>query len=177
MGQLREKRIVQSRNWLDPNAAPIPPFDYDFIYPITVYEAVRRTMDTNSTNLLEEIESIYRLIAEKQNGIQPGAPGNLMTWSGVKGEIGSTNVTKSIHPDASQRSHSKIPTERAIGDALDTRAPMSALNDHTQSGSIHINDIERTRWNSMTPLTSFQSHIANTTCKRGFMHTFEEEIA
>ena len=170
MGQLKEKKIVQSRNWLDPNAAPIPPYDYDFIFPITVYEAVRKTMDDSSSNLLEELESIYRLIAEKQNIIQAGLPGNLMSWSGVKGEIGSTEVTKSIHPDASQRSHSKIPTERAIGDALDFRAPMSALNNHIQDGSIHTSDIERTRWNSMTPLTTTQAHIANST-----LHVTNEE--
>ena len=162
MGELRDKKIVQSRNWLDPDQLPIPPFDFDFVYPITVFDAVKRNMDDNSSNLTDELESIYRLIADKQDIIQAGLPGNIMTWSGVKGQIGALEVIKSINGDPSLRSHQKIPTEKAIGDSIDTRAPMSALNSHINDNSIHTTDIERTRWNSMAPLSSLQAHIGNT---------------
>ena len=67
MGQLRDKKIVQSRIWLDPNVSPIPVYDYDYSYPITVYEAVKRDMNDDSSNLQDELDSIYSLIAEKQS--------------------------------------------------------------------------------------------------------------
>lgn len=170
MGQLRDKRIVQSRIWLDPNQAPIPPYDYDYSYPKTVYEAVHRTMDDNSTNLEEELESIYRLINGKQDIIDPGVPGQIMTWTGMRGSIGSMEVVKSVNPDPAQRSHQKVPSERAIGDALDTKVPHSEFNLHINDNSIHISDIERTHWNAMAPLSKVQAHIGNTS-----MHITEEE--
>lgn len=162
MGNLLDKRIVQSRNWIDPNAtASIPTFDFEFVYPVTVYEAVKRDMDDNSPNLSDEITSIYRLIADKQDVIQGGTPGQIMTWSGIQGQIGVLEVTRSISSDPAIRSNAKVPTERAVGDALDTRASVSALVSHTNDTSIHLTDIERNRWNSMAPLSSLQSHVSN----------------
>ena len=58
MGELHDKIIVQSRKYLDPNEVPVPSYDYDNTYPITVYEAVKRSFDDNSTNLLDELTSI-----------------------------------------------------------------------------------------------------------------------
>lgn len=162
-GQLRDKRIVQSRIWLDPSAQPIPPFDFDYSYPITVYEAVKRSMDDNSNNLLEELDSIYRLIADKQEKVEPGTPGYIMTWSGVRGQIGSMEVVKSINPDASKRSHQKVVSERALGDILDSKLSSKIFNQHVDDTSSHITDVERQRWNSMAPLSTLQSHIANGT--------------
>ena len=122
MGELKGKRIVQTRNWLDPNPTSIPVYDYEFAYPITVFDAVKRDMEDNSPNLTDELAAIYRLIGDKQDVIQPGVPGQLMTWSGIQGQIGSMELSKAIGSDPSLRSHSKVPTERAVGDALDTRA-------------------------------------------------------
>ena len=161
MGQLIGRRIVQSRNWLNPELTPIPSFDFDFVYPITVFEAVRRTMDDNSSNLLDELEAIYRLIAGKQDIIQPGTPGNIMTWSGAQGQIGSLGIARVINPNPAERSHNRIPTERAIGDLLQGKADLSSFLNHVQNNSIHLTDGERNRWNAMTPLSSFQSHIVN----------------
>lgn len=170
MGQLRDRVIVQSRTWLDGMTQPVPPYDYDYTYPITVYEAVRRSMEDDSTNLLEELESIYRLIAGKQDKIDPGIPGQIMTWTGMAGQIGAMEVAKVINPDPALRSHQKVPSERAIGDSLDTKVPMSSFNAHVNDTAIHITDVERNRWNSMAPLSSLQAHISNTS-----MHITEAE--
>ena len=170
MGELKGKVIVQSRVWLDPNAAPIPDFDYNYSYPITVYEAVHQTMDENSANLADELDSIYRLIEGKQEIIDPGVSGQIMTWSGVRGQIGAMEVVNTINSDASQRSTRKIPSERAVGNALDTKVPIETFNAHANDNSIHITDIERNRWDSMAPLSSLQAHISNVA-----MHITEAE--
>lgn len=161
MGQLKDKKIVQSRVWLDPNVSPIPPYDYDYTYPISVYEAIKRNMDDDSTTLKDELESIYRLINEKQNIVEPGISGHVMTWTGVRGNIGSIEILKMINSDPSLRSHRKLLSERAIGDLLDTKVPMSSFNSHITDNSIHITDVERNRWNSMAPLSTLYSHINN----------------
>lgn len=84
MGQLRDKRIVQDRIWLNPNPAEIPPYDFDYTYPITVYEAIKKDMSDNSSTLADELEAIYRLISNKQGIIGGGVPGNLLTFTGVE---------------------------------------------------------------------------------------------
>ena len=170
MGELKGKVIVQSRVWLDPNAAPIPDFDYNYSYPITVYEAVHQTMDENSANLADELDSIYRLIEGKQEIVDPGVSGQIMTWSGIRGQIGAMEVVNTINSDASQRSTRKIPSERAVGNALDTKVPIETFNAHANDNSIHITDIERNRWDSMAPLSSLQAHINNVA-----MHITEAE--
>lgn len=170
MGTLRDKRIVQSRIWLDPNQAPIPPYDYDYSYPITVFEAVKRSMDDSSSNLVEELDSIYRLINGKQDIIDPGVPGQVMTWSGMRGQIASMEVVKAVNPDPVLRSHQKLISERAIGDALDSKISMSEFNTHVMDNSIHVTDVERTRWNAAAPMSTVQAHIGNTS-----MHITEAE--
>lgn len=172
MGQLRDKRIVQSRIWLDPNVVVLPSYDYDYSYPITVYEAVHRTMEDGSMTLLEEIDSIYRLINDKQDIIEPGTPGRIMTWTGMRGQIGSLEVSRTINSDPALRSHQKIPTERAVGDFMDTRVSQGSFNSHVDDRSIHTSDVERTRWNAMAPLSSLQAHVGN-----GYMHITETERA
>lgn len=161
MGNLKNKRIIQSRVWLDPNPAPIPSFDYDYTYPITVFEAVKRNTDNNSSNLQDELDSIYRLISGKQDIIEMGIAGQVMTWTGVKGQIGAIDIAKSIDPDPSSRSHRNLVSERAIGDALDTKVPLSTFNTHVNDSSIHMSEVERIRWNAMTPKSLFQNHITD----------------
>ena len=161
MPRLIGKEIVQSRIWMDPNQDPIPSLDYKYSYPITVYEAVHQNMEDTSSTLKDEMECIYRLINEKQNIVDPGSPGHLMTWTGMRGQIGTMEVLRSIQKDPSLRSHQKVPSERAIGDMLDTKVPLSSFNEHVNDKSIHITDVERNRWNSMAPLSMLQSHISN----------------
>ena len=170
MGQLIGKRIDQSRVYDDPNQKPIQPYDYYYSYPKTVYDAVLRNMDDNSPTLTDELESIYRLIDGKQNIVEPGVPGQLMTWTGMRGQIGAMEVVKSINKDPTLRSHKKVPTERAIGDLIDTKVDITSFNAHVNDRSIHLTDIERNKWNSMAPLSTLQAHMSNTS-----MHITEAE--
>ena len=170
MGELKNKRIVQSRSWHDPKQLPVPTYDYDYTYPITVYDAVKRTIDENATNLTDELEGIYRLLKNKQDIILPGTPGKLMTWSGIQGQIGSMDIARAINEDPVERTHSKLPTERAVGEVLDTKASMLQLYQHTSDSAIHITDVERSKWNSMTPASTFNSHTSN-----AVMHITNEE--
>lgn len=172
MGALINKRIVQSRIWRDEKSEVIPDLDYDYSYPISVYDAIKQTMDDDAPSLTEELESIYRLINSKQNIIDGGVAGQLMTWSGIKGQIGAMEIVKKIADNREDRSHQKVPTERAIGDALDGKVSIIAFNSHIGDASIHITDLERSKWNQMTPLGKFQSHISNMV-----MHITAEERA
>lgn len=172
MGQLHDKLIVQSRKYLDPNEVPVPALDYDNTYPITVYEAVKRSFDDNSTNLLDELDSIYRLINDKQSIIDAGIPNQIMTWTGVKGQIGSLEIVKKINNESVNRSNTKIPTEIAVGNALDDKISIAVFNTHSGNNEIHITDVERSRWNAMAPLSTLQAHISNTS-----LHITNEERA
>ena len=51
MGELKNKRIVQSRVFMDGHDMSLPNYDYEFTYPVTVYDAVKKTMDDNSATL------------------------------------------------------------------------------------------------------------------------------
>lgn len=171
MGELLNKRIVQSRTYIDDSVqTPVPDLDYDYTYPITVYEAVKRDMEDTATNLEEELDSIYRLINNKQEIIDPGTPGQLMTWTGIRGSIGSAEIVSAINTEASLRSNKKIASEKAVGDALDYKVSLQSFNSHVQDSEIHTTDVERQKWNSMAPLSKLQAHIANAS-----MHITEEE--
>lgn len=163
MGVLRNRKIIQSRTWIDPEATGTPTFDYDYTYPITTYDAVHRTVDDDSTTLTDELESLREAINSKQNKILGGEAGDLMVWSGVDGQISSMDVTKAIAANAADRSHSKIPTEKAIGTLLDSKASASELNDHINDLTIHITSNERTRWNNMVPMSTLNTHTTNST--------------
>ena len=161
MGELKNKRIVQSMIWLDPEHTVIPDCDYDYSYPKTVYDAVHQDMDDSSPTLADELLSIYRLIDGKQNKIEAGVPGNLMTWTGIEGNIGTVEMVKSVNPDAILRSNSKVPTERAIGAELDTKVPIRTFLEHSQDRVLHVTDVDKAKWNQMAPLSSLMAHIQN----------------
>ena len=164
MGSLRNKRIVQSRIWLDDSyASPLPSYDYDFSYPITVYDAVRKNLEENSTTLTDEIAAIYRLIAEKQPIIGAGTPGQLMTWSGIAGLIGSTEIVQTLANSVIEGSSAKVPSERAVLAALERKTPLLDFNLHRDDISIHVTSAEKTKWNAMAPLASLSAHIGNAT--------------
>lgn len=162
MGELKDKRIVQSKIWLDPNLDPVPPYDYDYTYPITVYDAVKQTMEDNSPTLSEELQGIYRLINSKQNIIEGGKASWVMTWTGLRGQIGEAEVLKRINSEPNLRSYTKLVSEKAIGDILDNKVDLDDFNEHANNASIHITDFERTKWNSMAPLSTLNAHMQNT---------------
>ena len=161
MGQLRDKIIQQQRTWIDPNPEPIPDYDYNYSYPITVYEAVHKSMEEGSTTLADDLQSIYTQLSGKQPKIPAGTAGKLMTWSGTAGSIGEMEVTREISADASERSNIKIPTEKAVGDRLDQKVNNSALSAHTNDQNVHVSDDDRNEWNNMTPLSRYENHESN----------------
>ena len=161
MGRLKERRIVQSRIYLDGKQEPIPVYDYDYTYPKTVYDAIRKTFDDDSTTLTEEINAIYRLIAEKQPILSGGGAGKLMTWSGIDGVVGETEIIKTINREPNARSHSKVPSERAVGEIMDTKVSAATFEAHVRDKDIHITEEERDKWNSMAPAQDFNHHITD----------------
>ena len=162
MGQLRNKLVSHARTWIDPqNPTPLPTWDYDIVYPISVYEAIHRDMDDDSTTLDVELENIYRLINGKQNIIEGGTPGRLMTWTNIRGTIGETELLRYINSDPNARSFSKVPSEKAVGLALDLKADAADINEHVHNTGIHITEEERDKWNGMTPRTLFNTHANN----------------
>ena len=159
MGQLRTKKIDIIRTWIDPsNPSPIPDFDYDQIYPVSVFEAIKKNQNDNAPSLADELDAIYALINTKQDIIPGGTSGRLMTWSGVDGSIGETEILKTMSADPAARSQTKVPSERAVGMQLDLKADASNLNSHILDQNIHITEDERSAWNGMTPSDTFNSH-------------------
>ena len=157
MGELKDKKIIQARTWLDPSSTPIPEWDYEFTYPITTFEAVLKTWESGSTNLIDEFNAVDAKIAMKQNKIPAGDSNNLMTYAPTAGNIGAIPKTTSI-ATSTFRSHYRIPTEKAVGDALDTKASLSDFTYHFSDTSIHITQAERNIWNYMTPISTFNLH-------------------
>lgn len=111
------KEIIQSRIWM--TDAPKPPdANYKDIYPITVFEAVKETMEENSRNLQEILSKMEEDLKTKQR-ILPSKPSNyLVTYAGHPGAVGSIAITTKMSWDPSKHSHKKIPTEKAVGDLL-----------------------------------------------------------
>ena len=163
MGQLRDSVIRQTRDWLDGTVTPIPPCDWNNVYPITIYDAIFRTTDPESTTLGEEIDALKRLIDDKQGKVDPGTPGNLMSWTGTKGQIGTTEVVKKIDDSPSKRSLKKVVSEKAAGDALDLKLNLVDFNTHTYDDTKHITEMDRHKWDAMTPMSSFQTHLGDRT--------------
>lgn len=159
---LRNKLITHPRSYIYPDPKPIPSYDYDLIYPITVYEAVHRSLDDASTTLDQELESIYRLISNKQDIIQGKPAGHLMVWSATPGYIDDTEILTAVNSVKSRRSTTKVVSESAIGAELDKKADNSMLIDHITNSDIHCTEEDRDKWNSMTPKSDFDDHVNNT---------------
>lgn len=163
MSQLRDKRIEQTRRWIHDPPNPLPALDWDEVFPITVYEAVLADFENpGAKNLRQELDHIYSLINRRQEILPRGLNGSIMIWTGVSGRVGSLGVSRQLSIDVSISSHARIPTERAVVQALASRVTIVAFNQHTSDLSIHITDAERNRWNDMTPLVTFRIHVNNT---------------
>ena len=163
MGKCQDKKIIQTRQWIDPNAEiTIPTLDYELTYPRTVYDAITKEMDDTSTTLRDELDSIYRLISDKQSKIPAGNNGKLMTFGSVDGAINPTEIINIIDPDPSKRSTVKIPSEKAVGDMFDQKIANSEFNDHMKDASIHITPEERAIWNSTVSSETFNNHASDT---------------
>lgn len=162
MGSLIDKNIELVRSYIDPlNPSPIPSLDYNIVYPVTVYEAVKSNMDDNATTLEDELALIYKLIKAKQDPIKGGTVGSLMTWTAEEGVIGSTPIVKEINSDPTLRTHSNIPSERAVGYMIDLKGDASTMNAHIADLNAHITEDEKALIHNSVDSDSFNSHIDN----------------
>lgn len=160
MGSLIDKNIELVRSYIDPlNPTPIPSLDYNIVYPVTVYEAVKASMEDNATTLEDELELIYKLIKAKQDPIKGGVVGSLMTWTAEEGVIGSTPIVKEINSDPTLRTHTNIPSERAVGYMIDLKGDASIMNKHITDLNKHITENEKALINNSVDADSFNSHV------------------
>lgn len=163
MGKLLKRQIQQTRTWVDPlNPSEIPDLDYNYLYPITVYAAVHRTMDDDSTTLEEELAHIYELIDAKQDPLHGDSPGTLMTWTSVDGEIGSTEIVREINEDPTLRAYNKVASERAVGRALDLKADAVNVNKHLEDLNIHLTEDEKAAIGNAISRDEFDTHSNDT---------------
>lgn len=110
-------RIIQSRTWEEHPSPPPPSLNYEYTFPITVFDAVRRSMtNEDSETLSDVITRVDRELAMKQH-IIPGRPANyLMTYAGVPGGVGAIKISHEIPWKSEEQGHDRIPTEKAVGD-------------------------------------------------------------
>lgn len=114
------REIQQTRVYDDPSVK-IPNLNYKHIFPITVFDAVRLSMDDEeSITLTQVLEEIHTELRNRQP-IFPGRPANfLMTFAGSPGEVGGIQMSREIPWDPAQQSHDRIPTEKAVGTLMYT---------------------------------------------------------
>lgn len=165
MGSLITREIVQTRTWIDPtNPNPqLPEWDYNFTYPITIFDAVFSDYGPNPYTIRQAIKVLEDDIAGRQPMIPAGSPNDVITWTDTRGKLGRLPVTRNFEPVPGLRSRDKLPTEEAIGRYVDTKTPLTTFEAHTadvkpDQRSIHVTDDERTYWNAMTPIGQFIGH-------------------
>ena len=112
------KEIIQSKIWLNPNAPKPPELNYKEVYPITVYDAVKETMEADAKTLKQVLDSIHQELLNKQPIFSAKPAEYLMTFAGIAGGVGSIITTRDIPWDPTKQRHDRIPTEKAVGDLL-----------------------------------------------------------
>ena len=189
MGQCIEKKIIQTKEYIDPSVTPsIPDLNFNLIYPKTIYDAVYSSMDENSNTLTDEIANIYRMIDQRQPQIS-GKSGNLLSFGSAEGSIVETEIVQSIEVNPNTRSSVKVPSEKAVGDMvdkactsgvvgahikddrihlseedrmkLDNVVSADELNDHIDNENVHVTAEDKDRWNNMIDPESFSNHTLN----------------
>lgn len=112
------REIIQTREYIDPTAKQ-PILNHKEIFPITVFEAVRESMDdAKSTTLAEVLARIDQSLRNKQPIFKAMPANYLMTFAGEAGAVGSIKISTSIPWDKDKQSDEKIPTEKAVGDLM-----------------------------------------------------------
>lgn len=165
MGSLITREIVQTRTWIDPsNPNPqLPEWDYNFTYPITIFDAVFSDYGPNPYTLRQAIKVLEDDIASRQPMIPAGSPNDVVTWTDTRGKLGRLPVARNFEPVPELRSKDRLPTEEAIGRYVDTKTPLTTFEAHVADVkadqiSVHVTDDERTYWNAMTPIGQFLEH-------------------
>lgn len=136
--------IVQSRAYQYPEPQPEPNLNYKNTFPISVFEAIRESMeDENSETLKEVIEKIFVELRNRQPIFPSKSANNIMTFAGVPGGIGSIEISYNIPWNPSDQSNDKIPTEKAVGNLL------FKLGLVDEDGNIDENGGRKIRWSDI----------------------------
>ena len=132
------REIIQSRVWIE-NETPLPPSsNYKLTYPITVFDAIYRSMDNTTDTLTSIIEKIEGTLETLQSKI-PAKPANyLVTYSGMEGVFSSIQISNRIPYSSDLQSDRKIPTEKAVGDLLRQFGLVTNEGEATNDPSIRI---------------------------------------
>lgn len=155
------REIVQTRAYQDPTAKPIE-LNYKFTFPITVFDAVRQSMeDDTSLTLQDALDQIWTELRNRQP-IFPGRPANyLMTYAGTPGAVGAMQISTEIPMDITQQRQDRIPTEKAVGDLL------SKLGLIDENGNVDPEAGMRIRWSEIIGRPNIYTATGNN--EDGFM--------
>lgn len=159
MGNLKNRIHQTIRTFIEDVPTDIPDKDYNYVYPYTTFDDVHETEDTKSASLTDAIKALKDDIAKKQDPIVGGDAGQLMTWEPQDGVFGSTPIVKDINPDPTLRTHTNVPSERAVGKLLDTKADGAELVKHTQDLNAHLSEDDRARLNDSASEEALEEHV------------------
>jgi hypothetical protein len=160
MGNLISQKIKPLRVYRDPNAPVNLELDYDEVYPITTFSALRRGLEEVDVHYSfeDELKKIYSSIDERQMAVPAGYEMDIMAYTGEVGRIGGLKRVTAIDPIESNRNDLKVPTEAAVGKYADTKTSQVVFNGHRDDSGIHIKPAERLAWNDKTDITTFLVH-------------------
>ena len=170
MGDLRNRIIEVVRTYVDGSPTPPPNLDYDEIYPVTTFSAVRREMTDPDYTLVNELAVIRGLINKRYEIVENPRNGYLMTFTNVPGEIGTTQIKQAIDPTAHGRSNAAVVSEAAVGAELDKKASASTVASHINNPDLHLTLEQREALSSVVPDSTFREHVNNTD-----VHVSEED--
>ena len=170
MGDLRNRTIEVIRAYVDGSPTPPLDLDYDEIYPVTTFSAVRREMGDPDYTLVNELAVIRGLINQRYEIVENPRNGYLMTFTNVPGEIGTTQIKQAIDPTAYSRSNAAVVSESAVGAELDKKASASEVAAHINNHDLHLTLEQREALSSVVPDSTFREHVNNTA-----VHVSEED--
>lgn len=112
------REIIQSVAYDDPNAKR-PNLNYRETFPITVFDAVRESMDDPDGRTLQDVLNlIFQMLQDKQPIFKAHPANFLMTYAGVAGGAGAIQIAQDIPWNPEQQSQDRIPTEKAVGNLM-----------------------------------------------------------
>ena len=161
MGDLRNRTIEVIRAYVDGSPTPPLDLDYDEIYPVTTFSAVRREMADPDYTLVNELAVIRGLINKRYEIVENPRNGYLMTFTNVPGEIGTTQIKQAIDPTAYSRSNAAVVSEAAVGAELDKKASASEVASHINNRDLHLTLEQREALSSVVPDSTFREHVNN----------------
>lgn len=112
------REIIQSVKYEDYSVKQ-PNLNYSETFPITVFDAVRESIDDPSSITLSEILADIQQSLKAKQPLLPGKSADyLMTFAGSPGSVGSIQISHSVPWDPDKQSQERIPTEKAVGELM-----------------------------------------------------------